>query len=193
MGTNPARKRGPACERLLERDERERRRTSEIPLRVREVIHRSQCGSRDLTRETMDSAKGIVIQWPRLPLGGKMGSSGSGKISDYPGSSPSGDSGGEGGGGNAGAEDRCAKAFSARLEDVEQSEYYRNHGRIPPVGTQVEVAMRKRPVAQTIGGGKHWQSSDLLQLHCLVHEGRVGLYWCGSRREKRPAGCDRPS
>jgi hypothetical protein len=38
------------------------------------------------------------------------------------------------------------------LEDVEQSEYYRKHGRTPPNGTQVEVAMRKRPVAQTNSG-----------------------------------------
>jgi|ERR1039458_1065532 hypothetical protein len=81
-----------------------------------------------------------------------MGSSGSGKISDYPGSAPSGKSGGEGVGSNAGAEDRCAKAFSARLEDVEQSEYYRKHGKTPQVGTQVEVAMRKRLVAQTTAG-----------------------------------------
>ena len=81
-----------------------------------------------------------------------MGSSGSGKISDYPGSSSSGKSGGEGGGSNAGPDDRCSKAFSARLEDVEQSEYYRKHGKIPPIGTQVEVAMRKRPVAQTTAG-----------------------------------------
>lgn len=81
-----------------------------------------------------------------------MGSSGSGKITDYPGSSPSGRSGVEGGGSNTGAEDRCAKAFSARLEDVEQSEYYRKHGKIPPIGIRVEVAMRKRPVAQTTAG-----------------------------------------
>lgn len=81
-----------------------------------------------------------------------MGSSGSGRISDYPGSSSSGKSGGEGVGSHAAPEDRCSKAFSARLEDVEQSEYYRKHGRIPAVGIQVEVAMRKRPVAQTTAG-----------------------------------------
>ncbi len=81
-----------------------------------------------------------------------MGSSGSGKISDYPGSASTGKSGGEGGGSDAGAEDRCEKAFSARLEDVEQSEYYRKYGKTPPIGTRVEVGMRKRPVAQTTGG-----------------------------------------
>jgi hypothetical protein len=80
-----------------------------------------------------------------------MGSSGSGRISDYPGSSSSVRSGGEGGG-NEDAEDRCTKAFSARLEDVEQSEYCGKHGRTPPIGTQVEVAMRKRLIAQTTDG-----------------------------------------
>lgn len=83
-----------------------------------------------------------------------MGSSGSGRISDYPGSSSSGTSGGSAGqgSGDRGAEDRCAKAFSVRLEDVEQSDYYRRHGGGPPVGTQVRVALRKRLVAETADG-----------------------------------------
>jgi len=81
-----------------------------------------------------------------------MGSSGSGKISDYPGSSSSSESGGQGSGNDAGAEDRCAKAFSARLEDVEQSEYYRKFGKTPPIGTHAVVAQRKRLVAQTTAG-----------------------------------------
>lgn len=75
-----------------------------------------------------------------------MGSSGSGKISDYPGSSSSskggsgkgntgnGGAGGRGatktsgGGKPSGTDDRCAKAFSAKLEDVEHSDYFRAHG-----------------------------------------------------------------
>jgi hypothetical protein len=79
-----------------------------------------------------------------------MGSSGSGRISDYPGSSSKGKSGGGTGGGSQ--QDRCARAFSARLEDVERSDYYRNHGAVPPVGTQLTVAQRKRLVAQTATG-----------------------------------------
>ena len=74
-----------------------------------------------------------------------MGSSGSGRISDYPGTGGSGDS-------NTGAQDRCAKAFSARLEDVEQSEYYQTHRTLPPTGTSLQVSQRKRLVAQTAEG-----------------------------------------
>jgi hypothetical protein len=81
-----------------------------------------------------------------------MGSSGSGRISDYPGSSSSSKAGGPDGSKNDGAQDRCAKAFSARLEDVEQSEYYQAHGKMPPIGTTLEVAQRKRLVAQTTDG-----------------------------------------
>jgi len=79
-----------------------------------------------------------------------MGSSGSGRISDYPGSSSSGNSG-EGSGGGSQL-DRCARAFNARLEDVERSGYYRTHGRVPPVGTQLTVVQNKRLVAQTVNG-----------------------------------------
>lgn len=80
-----------------------------------------------------------------------MGSSGSGRISDYPGSSSPSKTGGSSGNGS-GAIDRCTRAFSARLEDVEQCEYFRRLGQIPPVGTQLIVAQRKRLVAQTEGG-----------------------------------------
>lgn len=81
-----------------------------------------------------------------------MGSSGSGTISDYPGSSSSGTASGSGGAKDQGAEDRCGRAFSARLEDAEQSEYYRTHGTTPPVRTQVRVVQRKRLVAETMDG-----------------------------------------
>lgn len=93
-----------------------------------------------------------------------MGSSGSGRITDYPGSSqrkpggkPSGGGGGGGrpGGGSGGGgtpQDRCARAFSARLEDVERSDYYRAHKAVPPVGTKLKVIQLKRLVAQTLDG-----------------------------------------
>ncbi len=80
-----------------------------------------------------------------------MGSSGSGRISDYPGSSSS-KSGGTGGSNDDATEDRCARAFSTRLEDVEQSQYFRTHGTIPPIGTPLELVQRKRLVAQTTRG-----------------------------------------
>jgi hypothetical protein len=79
-----------------------------------------------------------------------MGSSGSGSITDYPGSSPKGKTGGGGGGGSQ--PDRCARAFSARLEDVERSDYYRAHGSVPPIGTRLTVIQAKRLVAQTASG-----------------------------------------
>lgn len=78
-----------------------------------------------------------------------MGSSGSGRISDYPGSSSGGKPVKTRRGNGDSPIDRCARAFSASLEDVEQSEYYQAHKATPPIGTQVEVVQRKRLVAQT--------------------------------------------
>lgn len=83
-----------------------------------------------------------------------MGSRGSGKISDYPGSSKGRESGKgpKGGGGSRSPEDRCGRAFSSRLEDIEHSEYYAAHGVAPPVGTTLRIRLRKRLVAETTGG-----------------------------------------
>ena len=81
-----------------------------------------------------------------------MGSSGSGRISDYPGSSSRGGSGGANGGNGDLPEDRCARAFTTRLEDIEQSEYFKSHNALPPVGTQLNVGHRKRLIAETTNG-----------------------------------------
>lgn len=84
-----------------------------------------------------------------------MGSSGSGKISDYPGSSGSSTSKkSSGDGGNKGEppEDRCAKSFNTTLEDVEQSEYFQKHKVAPPIGTPLEVVFQKRLVARVPEG-----------------------------------------
>jgi hypothetical protein len=78
-----------------------------------------------------------------------MGSSGSGSFSDYPGSGKA--KGGSGGGSGAPPEDRCGKAFSAQLEDVEHHPYFAKHGTPPPVGTELEVAHFKRLVAVADG------------------------------------------
>ena len=77
-----------------------------------------------------------------------MGSSGPSRISDYPGSSSK--STGDQGGGPP--EDRCARAFSANLEDVEQSDYFLANQSPPSVGTRLEVVQRKRLIAQTTNG-----------------------------------------
>lgn len=81
-----------------------------------------------------------------------MGSSGSGHISDYPGSSPKTGSGGGGGGGSSPGEDRCARAFSVQLEDIEQSDYFKAHNSTPPIDTELVVVQKKRLVAQTRRG-----------------------------------------
>lgn len=90
-----------------------------------------------------------------------MGSSGSGRISDYPGTSRrgggsgggdgQGDGGGAGGGGGQ-PQDRCAKAFSVRLEDIEHSTYFEAYGAPPPAGETLHVRQRKRLVAETSAG-----------------------------------------
>lgn len=80
-----------------------------------------------------------------------MGSSGSGRLSDYPGAKKSKGKGG-GGGGNPAPEDRCARAFSAQLEDVEHCAYFKKYKLVPPVGTTLVVAHAKRMVAQTQAG-----------------------------------------
>ena len=82
-----------------------------------------------------------------------MGSSGSGRLTDYPGSGKAKTSSEGGDGGSP--EDRCGKAFSAQLEDVEQSAYYVNHKQPPPLGTVLEVVHAKRITAvigdETVG------------------------------------------
>jgi hypothetical protein len=97
-----------------------------------------------------------------------MGSSGSGRISDYPGTAPRGggsdDGAGQGGGPGGGAggggsgrgegqpEDRCARAFSVRLEDIEHSEYFGTHSAPPLAGETLHIRQRKRLVAETSAG-----------------------------------------
>jgi hypothetical protein len=82
-----------------------------------------------------------------------MGSSGSGRIGDYPGTSQGGGSPSQGaGGGGRPPEDRCARAFSTALEDIEHSEHYRAHGVPPPKSEVLEIRLAKRLVAVTAGG-----------------------------------------
>src|SRR5690348_11275989 len=92
-----------------------------------------------------------------------MGSSGTGRLTDYPGSGKrkkpgskrggggAGGSGGSGGGGRP-PEDRCGKAFTVILEDVEGSGYYEAHKTVPAIGSAVRVAHKKRIIAETPTG-----------------------------------------
>ncbi len=84
-----------------------------------------------------------------------MGSTGSGRFSDYPGSRP--ERGGNGtGGGGASGEDRCDRAFPCALEEVEQCDYFSANGRVPPANTALTIEQRGRLFAvdasgQTVG------------------------------------------
>jgi hypothetical protein len=114
--------------------------------------------------------RAIRNQWTKLPtvlqrrlyackraasaiLGDMMGSSGSGRISDYPGTSQaSGDASQGDGGGQQPPEDRCARAFSVRLEDIEHSDYYQVNGAPPLAGEALEIRQAKRLVAVAANG-----------------------------------------
>ena len=78
-----------------------------------------------------------------------MGSTGTGKFSDYPGSKSS--TGGAGAG-SGGGQNPCDKAFNARLEDVERCSYYQNHSAPPPRDTEVEIIFKERLCAATRDG-----------------------------------------
>ncbi|WP_026793243.1 hypothetical protein [Pleomorphomonas oryzae] len=75
-----------------------------------------------------------------------MGSSGSGRFSDYTGSAKKTESNGGASGGSSG-EDKCRQAFSTGLEDIEHYDYYKNHGQIPPNGSSLTLELRGRVVA----------------------------------------------
>ncbi len=69
-----------------------------------------------------------------------MGSSGTGNFSDYSGYKPqnNGDQGG------SSDEEKCNKAFSTRLDEVEPSQYFDTHNSVPPVDTRVSISFNSR-------------------------------------------------
>jgi hypothetical protein len=83
-----------------------------------------------------------------------MGSVGTDRFSDYPGSSggrpdTGKKGGGGGGGGGEGGGDQCELAIAdLALEEVATSEYFTSHSRVPRVGTQVRL--RKKLVGSRI-------------------------------------------
>jgi hypothetical protein len=79
-----------------------------------------------------------------------MGSSGSGRLTDYPGSSGTGSSGSTGG--NGGSSDRCAQAIAVTLEDIEHCDFYKAGNTVPERGQQLRIAHKKRIVAETAAG-----------------------------------------
>lgn len=81
----------------------------------------------------------------------KMGSSGTGRFTDYPGSSRSTSSTGGTTGGSSGS-DKCGEAFAAELEDVARGSYYGTKGSLPPNGHEFKVVHSKRLVAVDLEG-----------------------------------------
>ena len=77
-----------------------------------------------------------------------MGSSGSGRFSDYSGSRNSDGSGG------AGGVDRCLQAFSCTLEEVALCDFFAANAAVPPIGTEVSIAHDRRLFAVMPDGTK---------------------------------------
>lgn len=104
-----------------------------------------------------------------------MGSTGSGRFSDYPGSRPK--EGGQGGGSSG--EDRCAKALSCALEELEKCEYVTENASVPPANEMLSLSHRGRIFAidangKTVGAlpTKFNYLADCLAAG-FVYEGRV--------------------
>lgn len=82
-----------------------------------------------------------------------MGSSGSGRLSDYPRESGAGSGASTGdGGGSAGGSDRCALAIAVTLQDIEHCDFYKTVGAVPAPGQPLRIAHKKRIVAETDAG-----------------------------------------
>ncbi|WP_210201024.1 hypothetical protein [Rhizobium sp. M1] len=77
-----------------------------------------------------------------------MGSSGSGRFTDYSGSKNTDGTGGTGG------VDRCRQAVSCVLEEVSQCDFYTVNRAVPPVGTEVLLAHDRRLFAVMPDGTK---------------------------------------
>ena len=73
-----------------------------------------------------------------------MGSSGSGNLSDYSNNKPN-VGGGKSGGSSE--ENKCEKAFSAMLEEVDRSSYFTTKKEVPELGEPVTISFDKRPIA----------------------------------------------
>ena len=73
-----------------------------------------------------------------------MGTTGPGRFKDYSDPiDPNTDAPSEG----AVTPDPCGRAFSVQLEDVQHSDYYRKHSKVPSEGTPLYIEHRKRIVA----------------------------------------------
>ncbi len=76
-----------------------------------------------------------------------MGSTGTGRLTDYTGSQAD----KPGGSGGASGEDQCDESVESVVEEVERCAYYENHKKLPEVGTNISLSIVKR-LNITIGG-----------------------------------------
>ena len=76
-----------------------------------------------------------------------MGSSGSGRFSDYPGTKAK-ETPGDGTGltGGTSGQDKCLQAFQVLLEDVGNSDFYAHHRTVPTPGTQLTIVFDQRRI-----------------------------------------------
>jgi len=77
-----------------------------------------------------------------------MGSTGSGRFSDYSGTKNADNTGG------ASGEDRCRQAFSCALEEVALCDFYVTNSDVPTVGTQLTLIHAGRIFATTLSSVK---------------------------------------
>jgi hypothetical protein len=98
----------------------------------------------------------IVIRLYQPWRGSTMGSSGSGRFSDYPGTKTKKPAeGGAGMTGGASGVDKCKQAFTTLLEDVGQCDFYSQFKKVPAVGTKLGIVFdKKRIFAVDVNGGK---------------------------------------
>lgn len=71
-----------------------------------------------------------------------MGSTGTGRFSDYSGSMSG--SGGSSNSGGSSGEDICEKAISSAIEEIERCEFFKQFKTVPQVGTAVKVTVDSR-------------------------------------------------
>ncbi|WP_220473649.1 hypothetical protein [Flagellimonas taeanensis] len=94
--------------------------------------------------------KGVRFTFTKLPPPNKllntknMGSTGTGRFTDYSGEKPE---SGDGKTGGSSEENRCEKAFSAMLEEIERCTYFTENEDVPKVGEIVTISFDNRPVA----------------------------------------------
>ncbi len=80
-----------------------------------------------------------------------MGSTGSGRFTDYSESQSSGEGSSAEGGGSGGV-DRCTQAFNCTLEEVSQCDFFTNNGNTPAIRTTLNLVLTNRLFAATSTG-----------------------------------------